>query len=204
MNPLENKTIFFLGSSVTFGSGAQGESFVEFLAQRNHLTPIKEAVSGTTLVDLDDTSYIARMKAREIHQKPDLFLCQLSTNDATRGLPLGNISESKDPNAFDTTTIAGAIEYIIAWAQAAFGCPVAFYTNPIYESPNYARMVKLLLELQKKWGFAVIDLWNDPAFANLPIDLYSRYMRDPIHPTREGYLEWWVPKFEEELSSILG
>ena len=53
--------MLFLGSSVTYGACSGGYSFVEALAERTGLIPVKEAVSGTTLADVDDASYIARM-----------------------------------------------------------------------------------------------------------------------------------------------
>ena len=65
---------------------------MEYLAARDGIVYVKEAVSGTTLVDNGETSYIARMKANIPDQKADLFICQLSTNDATTGQPMGEIS----------------------------------------------------------------------------------------------------------------
>lgn len=50
-SPLEGKTILFLGSSVTYGSAAKGESFADYLAARDGVIVVKEAVSGTLLVD---------------------------------------------------------------------------------------------------------------------------------------------------------
>ena len=32
---------------------------------------------------------------------------------------------------------------------------------------------------------------------------YQLYMFDPIHPTRAGYRDWWLPKFEAYLEDIL-
>ena len=59
---LKGKTILFLGSSVTYGSAADGISFVEHIAARTGCYVIKEAISGTTLADLDDQSYVSRLK----------------------------------------------------------------------------------------------------------------------------------------------
>lgn len=61
-SPLKGKKIIFLGSSVTFGSNSNEASFVEYLAARDGIVYVKEAVSGTTLVDNGETSYIARMR----------------------------------------------------------------------------------------------------------------------------------------------
>ncbi len=45
------KKIIFLGSSVTYGSAAGGVSFPDPICKKNGYEMIKEAVSGTTLVD---------------------------------------------------------------------------------------------------------------------------------------------------------
>ncbi len=48
---LTGKRILFLGSSVTYGVAAQGQSFVELFETLDGVKAIKEAKSGTTLVD---------------------------------------------------------------------------------------------------------------------------------------------------------
>ena len=123
---------------------------------------IKEAVNGTTLIDNGEDSYIERMRDNlDPKRQVDLFICQLSTNDATRNSPLGEISESRDLDSFDVKTVCGAIEYIIAYAKETWHCPVMFYTNPQYDSDTYAKMVEALLKIQEKWQIGVIDFWND-------------------------------------------
>ena len=61
---LVGKRIIFLGSSVTYGACAMGQSFIEALEEKDGIIAIKEAVSGTLLVDedvADGKSYIARL-----------------------------------------------------------------------------------------------------------------------------------------------
>lgn len=202
---LKGKKIIFLGSSVTYGSASKQASFVEYMAARDGIEYVKEAVSGTTLVNEEgnDTNYIARMEANIPPQDADLFVCQLSTNDATQDKPLGEISDSMDMNDFDQTTIAGAIEYVIAYAQENYNCPVMFYTGTKYDSEKYQEMVNLLLEIQKKWGIGVIDMWNDLSVEDLEEGKYDYYMSNGIHPDRAGYLEWWTPFMEKEISEFL-
>lgn len=199
-SPLQGKKIIFLGSSVTFGSNSNEVSFVEYLAARDGIEYVKEAVSGTTLVDNGDSSYIARMKANIPDQQADLFICQLSTNDATTGQPMGEISDSKNIDDFDTSTVAGAMEYIIAYAGEHYGCPVMFYTGTKYDSKQYAEMVELTKKLQEKWGIGIIDMWDD---LDADIPEYYYYMANGIHPNRAGYLDWWTPFFEQEIEKYL-
>ena len=201
---LEGKTFFFLGSSVTYGSASGGKSFVDYIEDNNHCTCIKVAVSGTTLVDNGSNSYVQRFLKRAERYKDetiDHFICQLSTNDATQNLPLGKISESKNKEDFNTKTIVGAMEYIIAVAQETWGCPVAFYTGPYYNSANYQKMVDALFQLQEKWGIGIIDFWNDEEARQMDAATKRKYMADDIHPTAAGYKEWWTPVFDQYLKT---
>lgn len=195
---LRGKRIVFLGSSVTYGASSQRVSFVDYLGKQNGSDVIKEAVSGTTLVEEGQDSYIARLRNMgEDHV--DLFVCQLSTNDATRKKPLGAVGASTGPDDFDTGTVAGAMEYIIAYAKEKWGCPVMFYTNPRYDSEEYGRMVALLKEIRGRWDIGVIDMWDDEAFNRISEEDRSLYMADSIHPTKAGYLEWWLPYMEDKM-----
>lgn len=124
-SPIEGKTVLFLGSSVTYGSASGGVSFADYIGKRDGCTVIKSAVSGTTLVESGINSYVSRLKKLDT-EKVDLFVCQLSTNDASQKKELGKIIESKNLNDFDTKTIAGAIEYIICYSKEKWNCPVIF------------------------------------------------------------------------------
>lgn len=206
---LEGKTIVWLGSSVTYGSATGGVSMVDYLQESTGCVCWKYAVSGTTLVDNDSTSYVSRMKRIRTHPAAaDYFICQLSTNDATQNKPLGEVSDSYDMDDFDTQTVCGAIEYIIAYIKAKYDCPIAFYTGPRYNSAAYQKMVDALLEIQEKWGIYVIDFWNDPDFAAKSSIEQSqwllKYMADDIHPNAQGYKEWWTPIFEKFISETIG
>lgn len=202
-SPLAGKTLIFLGSSVTYGAASGGIAFPDFIRERNRCTVVKEAVSGTTLADTGEESYIRRMKKLDPKLHADLFVCQLSTNDASQNLPLGEISSAPSADGFDLTTVSGAIEFIICYARRTWNCPIAFYTNPYYEDERYARMVELLKTIRKKWKVDGIDLYSDPSFNRITEEQRKRYMADPVHPTAEGYLEWWTPVIEAALFRMI-
>ncbi len=210
---LRGKKIVFLGSSVTFGAAAEGQSFVELFEKEDGVIAIKEAKSGTTLVDKtsvlariafgDGDSYIKRLKMLDTTLNPDCVVCQLSTNDATMKLPLGEVSDGWELTSFDTKTVTGAMEYIIAYCREQWDCPVVFYTGSYYESEAYSAMVDRLYQLKDKWNIGVIDLYTDEAFNTVSEEAYALYMYDPIHPTKAGYIQWWMPKMEADLIQIL-
>ena len=199
----DRRPVLFLGSSVTYGSAAGGWSFADALAENHGLAIHKEAVSGTTLVNDSGESYIARMLRLPAELKPAALVCQLSTNDAAQGKPLGDIHPGTEAADFDQHTVTGAMEFIIAHARNTWGCPVYFYTGTRFDSAAYAQMVLRLHELAEKWSITVIDLWNDPGMNAVSPEDYARFMHDPVHPTREGYLTWWTPRFAAALREYL-
>lgn len=198
-SPLLKKKILFLGSSVTFGFGALGESFVDYLWKHDGVEAIKDAENGTTLIEKDTynpgDSYVARFKENLTEDAPEMFVLQLSTNDTKGNEQLGEISEGN----FNTQTITGAMEYMISTAQEKWHCPILIYTNPYFDNQLYGQMVKRSHELAEKYHIEVLDLYNNDKFKKQD----SLYMADPIHPTRAGYKEKWLPEFEKKLSSML-
>ncbi len=185
---LTGKTVLFLGSSVTYGSASGGVSFADIMAEQLGFTCVKEAVSGTTLADLDDSSYVARLERVDLSLAPALFICQLSTNDATRKLPLAQIED--------------AIRFILGYVKDTFGCPILFYTGTFFKNPQYREMIALLYRIREEVPFSILDLYHDEDMLSVSEEDYGRYMSDPIHPTLAGYRDWWTPKFIEACQNI--
>ena len=204
-SPVKGNTYFWLGSSVTFGATSEEESMVEFFAKKWDCTCIKEAVSGTKLTDAATGSYVSRfnkyLASAEKAEHLDGFICQLSTNDTSDPAGFGTVTgpEVTDPADFDTKTTFGAMEYIIATARAEWDCPIYFYTNPPFSKGAYGQMVEALEQIAEKWDITIIDMYRDENFNDISEEDYALYMADNIHPTRAGYREWWLPKFEAAL-----
>ncbi|MBE6680530.1 MAG: SGNH/GDSL hydrolase family protein, partial [Ruminococcaceae bacterium] len=171
--------------------GGAGHCFfyiIEMLAKQYEFNYIKEAVSGTTLVDIGENSYVSRLKKRGTDFKIDLFVCQLSTNDASRKLSISSVEE--------------AIRFIVHHVKSNFGCPIAFYTNTYYDDACYAEMVQLIKRLSTELGLYVINLYEDEEMRAISAENRALYMKDRIHPTLKGYEEWWTPKFAEFFEKI--
>lgn len=204
-SPVKGNVYYWLGSSVTFGANSKEESMVDFFAKKYDCTCIKEAVSGTTLNASNTGSYVERfdryLASEEKAEHLDGFICQLSTNDTRNPDALGLVMPDfvTGSDAFDTHTTFGAIEYIIAKVKETWDCPVYFYTNPPYSNGVYEKMVEGLQRIAEKWDITVIDMFADEAFNAISDSDRALYMSDTIHPTKAGYLKWWLPKFEEAL-----
>ncbi len=203
-SPLDGKKVIYLGSSVTDGMQSGHVSFVEYIAKRDNVDYIKEAVSGTTLADQSDNSYVDRIQTVDPNYDADMVVVQLSTNDATKDMPLGEISDSKDIDSFDTSTTTGAIEFIIAYSQQTWDVPVMFYTGTYFDNEAYDQLVDRMHEIADKWGIGVIDMYNDEELNDITDEQREVYMNDGIiHPTKQGYLEWWTPVIEAGMAEYM-
>jgi len=194
---LNGKTILFLGSSVTEGATSERFSFVDILARRHGINAIKEAVSGTTLVDNGENSYISRLKKYKKDTHFDTVVVQLSTNDAWQNFPL-LLKDSKDN---PTHSIEGSILFIIDYIKKNWNIPIIFYTNPPFGNEKYDAMVNLLEDIAKEKNIKIVNIYRDDKFNNLAVEEKGLYMYDAIHPTKAGYLNW-MPKFEDVITSI--
>lgn len=202
-SPLRGKRIAFLGSSVTAGFAAKGQSFVDYLVAKDGVKATKSAVSGTTLAGLDANGYLSRLKSDfSKDQHYQLFVCQLSTNDNRHGKILGARTANDQRHNFDLQTTIGAIEEICRYVSSELECPLAFYTC-LQNDPQgkYQQLIYELQLLHQKWGFAIIDLFNSPVIAKQTTVL-ENVMFDDVHPTQKGYLKIWLPFFEKQLTKI--
>lgn len=177
-NALTGKTFYWLGSSVTLGMESGEEAVADFIAARSGAKCIKEAVSGTTLIDepykkffKSYDSYVTRLKNTskfDKDEKVDAFFCQISTNDAKsrfaaqRGAVTA--ADVTDKDKFDVKTSIGAMEYIIAYVVETWNCPVYLFSNARFDDegkraskdPKGSEYAALVEETQ-----AVADKWND-------------------------------------------
>lgn len=230
-SPLEGKTFYWLGSSVTYGASSGGESMAEFLAAKTGAVCKKEAVSSTTIFDDGSNgvtgkgSYTRRLtetKAFDKNDRVDAFICQISTNDSTSArLEKRGYVEDVDvvkKEDFNRATTMGGVEYIIAYVTETWNCPVYFYSGSYFGDPgdgnrtnvnpsgtNYSKLiddVKIAVEKWQSLGYEVdvIDMYNDADFNAQVSDKYYKWCTsDPIHPKKAGYLNWWMPYFEQFL-----
>ncbi|WP_082617869.1 SGNH/GDSL hydrolase family protein [Lactobacillus selangorensis] len=199
---LYGKKIGFLGSSITYGAAAHGVSFVDYLRAEDGVLATKSAISGTTLAGNAEKSYVKRLVSDfDPEQHLDAFVCQLSTNDGRAHKQLGAITPDSQRDGFDQTTTLGAIEFICAYVQAHFDCPLVFYTCLRKPDSDYADLIQQLYQLQTKWQFQIIDLWADPV-VNSVTKAAPDAMFDDAHPTQLGYEKIWTPVFEKQLSQL--
>lgn len=188
---LKGKRILFIGSSVTRGAASMNISFADMLQKKYNIYMIKDAIDGTTLVDVDSNSYISRLKKYTARDNIDLLVVQLSTNDSYKNFSIRGGEGS----------IENSISIIVDYAEKVLNCPVLFFTNPPpVDNTRYKEMVELLVEIGKNNKIYIIDFYNNE-FNSMSQYEYQLCMFDHVHPTLAGYFHW-LPYFEDVLEKI--
>lgn len=181
-HPLKDRVIYWLGSSVTYGSASSGSSMADYLAAKTGCKSVKEAVSGTTLLndgltaDTGAKSYVNRLKTSTNFNKTeqvDAFICQISTNDCTsaRLSKRGEITADDvyELDQFDVATTLGAVEYIIEYVIETYDCPIYFYSGAYFtdgsnkaarqnsnpKGSDYATLIEQVKQIAKKWDATI-------------------------------------------------
>ncbi|WEV39534.1 SGNH/GDSL hydrolase family protein [Lactobacillus sp. ESL0681] len=215
---LNGKRVGFLGSSVTVGWQDHNHSFVDNLREQDGLVAFKEAVTGTTLAGQGSNTYVHRLlkmkdgntaagaskgKNALADEPLDAFVLQVSTNDANSGYKLGSVSDSKELQDFDINTVAGAMEYIIKYAEDTWHCPIILYTGYYENNAKYQQMVDLTYQLQKKWHFTLLDIYHNQEVHDLFSSDKTKYVsaNDFIHPRHAGY-QVWTDLFRQTLTDV--
>lgn len=199
-HPLYGKTIYHLGSSISYGYASGGVSFADQIATLTGSKCVKQTVSGTTLVSSNDNSYVQRFANFSFADKPAFLVLQLSTNDFAQNKPLGSVTGA----AIETETVCGAIEYIISQTKKRSpNTQVVIYTCPIKSGwgarSSYAGFVNnQLKQIQKTWDIIVVDLFNAKT-----VDTMS-WMSDDIHPNGYEYANHFTPAMINAMVAALG
>lgn len=176
-------------------------------------------------------SYLTRLMNSTIFDKDeniDAFICQISTNDCISSYlsKRGEITEKDDIDVddFNSETTLGGVETIIAYVFNTWHCPIYFYSGSYFadglnkslrqnndpKGSDYAVLISQVKQISNKWNehkdvhVGVIDMFNDDEFNQLASEkYYSWAMKDPIHPKKAAYLQWWSPYIIKYLENDL-
>lgn len=173
-SPLRGKTILCLGSSISSGFSSGGVSFLDYLARIDGCRIIQETVSATTLADRGYFSYLKRLR-RRMARMPQAPDCFLC---------------QLSTNDATFRSVPGRVSR-------------SFWADDFDASTTVGGMEAILAMVREKWDFALLDLWHDNAFNALSPEERALYMNDAVHPTRAGYLLWWLPQFQKILTEVL-
>ena len=215
---LYGKKIVFFGDSITANKGSWGDA--DTIRAKYKMTGANYAVGGMTYSvrsDSNDTNNIyLRMQSKLSDILDAEYICfQGGTNDAFRGVPLGEMLDENDfTTEGNTSTFAGAFEMACKLLRTQVPSAKLLYlvNLKIPRNRNLKNYVETAKRICNKYSIKYLDLWNDsglnPAIESINDKYYSidtsisTEHGDQTHPTAEGYKVHLNDKVDFALNSL--
>lgn len=203
-NNLQGKKIYAFGDSIVYGHTLPEKSFMRMIADENGVDLTMCAVNGATIIRSDN--HILTQVENAPAEKPDVILFDGYTNDAYERF-MGMLGEISDGEP-DDTTFCGGFEKIVQTMQKRWqGVPIYYVT--IHKSSGRAwdiqcKLRELALEICKKYGIRVIDMFKDSPFDTRDEVQLKDYIIGGAgsHPNEAACRTYYMPLVLEALKEI--
>lgn len=228
MYDLKDKKVLLLGDSIMNGSGNHSFGVGEYLKKDYNITLYKYCVGGARVGYFAGKNWLVEQVRKAIDAKvdPDLVIFDGFTNDCHQqvaggacDVPLGEVASGFDPvDIFEVQkentnfsdcfqSIACAIKKHFPNAKYLFIRPHRMGKRGEKEQILYGERA---VELCKKWGIEVCDLYKDCPMDTFnaedrdkyTFDSYGKGMGDCTHPNARGYEEKYMPVIEEAIKNL--
>ena len=218
LSNLFGKKIIFFGDSITANKGSWGDA--DTIRAKYNMTGVNYAVGGMTYTILDSSNdsnnIYLRMKSKLSDILDADYICfQGATNDAFRGVPLGEMLDEDDfTTEVSTATFAGAFEMSCRLLRTQVpGAKLLYLTNiKIPRNKNLGKYVNIAKQICNKYSIKYLDLWNDSGMCSGIQSFNDKYYSidssvsmehgDETHPTAEGYKVHLNDKVDFALNSL--
>ncbi len=221
-SPLEGLHVLFLGDSLCAGQwdDERVRAWSGRIAEQFGTVSDNRSVGGYCFSDIRGTGPMILNQLNAVKSKNyDMVILEGGVNDAwgtvdgsDRVAPVGTITDSFDVKDFDVSTFAGGMEKTLYYIDSYFpGATVGYIAvfnmkaadgiGKVTEMDPYYDMAEQICE---KWGIGYLDMYHDDYVNDeLMAVTTNRYLRDPVHPNKEGYdrLSPYIGKWMETLVS---
>lgn len=222
-NPLEGKSIAFIGDSISYGTNWQG-GYGKIIGEENNMTVTNTSRGGATLaknaqwtLDSDGTRPCVLEMAEKLDGEYDYIIVEGGINDFWAHVALGEMTEGFD-GGYNEDTVTGAVESIFYTirnnhpeSKAGFVIihdPFTYDAEAEFE-PFY-EMIKAVCD---KWEVPYLDLYSqnnqqmgvnvrDAEQKRLYFASNDRPDGDGCHPNELGYREMYAAPMTEWLKTL--
>ncbi|MCQ2425721.1 MAG: SGNH/GDSL hydrolase family protein [Lachnospiraceae bacterium] len=219
-SPLEGMRVLFLGDSLGAGQWDDGRvrAWAGRIAEQFGTISDNQAIGGYCFSNIRGSGPMILNQLNKVRRNEyDMVILEGGVNDAwgtvdgtNKVAPVGEMSDSFDPDDFDVSTFAGGFEKTLSMVFdyygdatvgyiAVFNMKAATGIGKVTEMEPYYDMAKKICE---KWDVAYLDMYHDDYVNDeLMAVTTSKYLKDPVHPNKEGYdrISPYIGKWMETL-----
>lgn len=227
MRNFKGKTLLVFGDSIMYGSGNNGMGIGEYLSHDLGFSLEKYCIGGARVGYYPGKNWVVGQVRSAVRDgiSADYIVFDGFTNDCnmTDGrncdVPLGEITDGYEK--FDIfavkeerTTFTNCFENIAHAFRKYFPRAKLLFVRPhnMGRRDDYFQRLygERALELCKKWGIAVADIYSNSDLNTFDPDMRDKYTNDSYgwgrgdatHPNSFGYTEKYMPIIEEVIKTL--
>ncbi|WP_436667988.1 SGNH/GDSL hydrolase family protein [Latilactobacillus sakei] len=192
---LYGKTYVAVGDSITAGldpdneyKPALGYRYTDIIARETGIKAMNHGTGGATIRNNGENSIFYR-----ISKIPEARCISImgGTNDYGTGTPLGEYDDGDVGHHFKPA-FDQIIQYLIKTrdSQIVIITPINRKEPPATDiGLTLEDYVNVELEVAKKYGIPVLDLYHEYQWHNKYSERYDKFMPDGLHPSKGGYVK---------------
>ena len=205
-NPLNGKTFLFIGDSICYGVGADGESYPYWLKAYYPAAHVYNCgLGGMPMGALEDNEYTLTVRIDKgefeyFRNKADYIILQGGINDIIMGIPLGENSENENAS-INKYTFCGGLEYALQYFTENFPDAAVYYMSTY---PCKAQDLEMqeeqwnaAEEIAAKWNITYIDL-----FHAIPVETLEGEYDTWLHAPAVVHEKLIFPVIENALAEV--
>ena len=190
---LTQKSVLFCGDSICYANDRVG--WAGRIGQKYDMYYVNAGVSGAAVSTVRTYRILEQIDAHK-DEEFDYVILHGGVNDALNEAPVGEMTDSYTPSAFDPDTFAGALEELIYYAKqyftdAKFGYIINFRfaeDNPDGSLADMTEYVEMTKKICDKWDVPYLDMYNNEELnAALDVNSPDNFADEGVHPNAAGY-----------------
>ena len=230
LSPWYNKSAVFVGDSITYGIGCDGDKYWEILEETLQLSSVTGmGIAGSCISATSDygTNNSPLINRYDTIPEADLISIFMGTNDYGHDTPLGTIADTTDVSFY------GALNVIIPALQAKYPSSRIVFVTPMHrygfgtnsatsqthtydyiengEGNTLKDYVDALKEVCERYSVSVVDMFTMSGLNPSLEVIRTNYMPDGIHPNAEGHqlmaniMKYWYELYAntEQIENIV-
>lgn len=203
MNEFKNKTVLFLGDSITEGYGASDteHNYVNIFGKLSGAKVYNYGIGGTRIASQKDPNdsvnnqyFLTRLPIME--KNADYVVVFGGTNDYGHGdAPFGAYSDTTDE------TFCGALRHLIISLYEKYPTARIVFVTPLHRESElsgindrgisapakFIEYINAIRDIAEEYSIPVIDLYANSNIHAKTDETKKRLLPDGLHPSDEGY-----------------
>ncbi|MGN0107350.1 MAG: SGNH/GDSL hydrolase family protein [Hominilimicola sp.] len=222
-NPLDGKTVVFVGDSISYGTNYHG-GYGKLIGEQNNMTVVNPSLGGATIArnvkwseDAEGYRPCIIDMVDNLEGEYNYIIIEGGINDFWNHVPLGELTDGFD-GGYDENTMAGGLESMFSvitenYPESKTGFVIMHDPFTYDAEEGFAPYYEMMKSVCDKWNISYLDLYaqnnmdvgvnvRDAEQRKLYFESNDRSDGDGCHPNELGYQTIYVEPMTGWMKSL--